>query len=49
MLILIIIILLILLFYLYRKKENLAPMLKRALEGEELSYQSNIGPGFFPS
>jgi hypothetical protein len=31
-----------------RKKERLAPMLKRALQGDELSYQSNVGAGFNP-
>lgn len=27
-------------------REHLAPMLKAALEGQELSYKSNVAPGF---
>jgi large-conductance mechanosensitive channel len=30
------------------KKEHLAPMLKKALQGDEASYKSNIGAGFYP-
>jgi len=42
--------LLILLFYkTYVQKEHLAPMLKKALGGNELSYKSNVGPGYTAS
>ena len=47
--IVILLILIIVYFCFAAKKETLAPMLKKALDGEELSYLSNIGPGFRPT
>jgi hypothetical protein len=50
MLALLLLLLIVLIWYIYIVKikhaEHLAPMLKRALQGDELSYQSNLGPGF---
>lgn len=44
----VILVLLVIIWYFWQyQSEHLAPMLKRAL-GDELSYQSNIGRGYFP-